>query len=65
MPDYERGKEPVEINFDCITDREELRTRYQIDDKEVWLPNSEVVREDETRGTLEIPEWLAIKEGLV
>ena len=61
------GSEPetVEIDFDSIVDRKELSTYYAIGDKKVWLPNCEVKNEDEMRGTLEIPEWLAKDRGLI
>ncbi len=61
------GSEPetVEIDFDCIADREELQTCYTIGDDDVWLPNSQVKNEDEIRGVLEIPEWLAKDRGLI
>lgn len=57
--------ELVEVAFDGVVDREELRTCYAIGDEEVWLPNREVARVDEMRGTLEIPVWLARDRGLV
>lgn len=57
--------EMVEVNFDSVVDREELQTCYAIGDEEVWLPNSQVKNEDEMRGTLEIPEWLAHDRGLI
>lgn len=34
-----------------------------LDAKEVWLPKSKC--EDNGDGTWSVPEWLAIKEGLV
>jgi len=55
----------VDINFDSIIDRKELSTCYDVGDKEVWLPNSEVRNVDEIQGTLEIPEWLALNRGLI
>lgn len=61
------GSEPelIEINFDSVVDREELRTCYETAEGEIWLPNSEVKFEDEMQGTLEIPEWLAKDRGLI
>lgn len=34
-------------------------------DRETWIPKSVIREHEEAAGTLDVPEWFAVKEGLV
>jgi len=54
----------------CVEIESETDQAYLVNDgdKTVWLPKSQIQSETfegEVLATLEIPEWLAVKKGLV
>jgi len=62
-----REQETVWINYDEILQDtgEGGATLFQMDDEEVWVPNSLITDFDEDVYSVEIPVWFAEKEGLV
>lgn len=56
------------VEFQVITLREsDLAVLFDIEGEEVWVPKSlmEDWPDEDDEGEIEIPEWFAIKEGLV
>jgi hypothetical protein len=62
--------EPVEFEGCIVTKETPLALRVLVGDENVWIPKSQILEgselaEDEDRGTLIIPRWLAEEKGLV
>ena len=57
-------KELIEIEFDQIIRQTDMAVLACIDDKEYWLPKSQIDFR-EWSNIIGIPEWLAIQKGLV
>jgi hypothetical protein len=60
----------TEIEVDTVTVETDKAILCVIDDKEVWIPKSQVDQSSDVQskgdsGTLVIPEWLAIEKRLV
>ena len=53
----------VEIDFDEVVHETASAVLIRIDKDEHWIPESQIKQQYDT--SLEIPEWLAIEEGLV
>ena len=65
-------EEIVDIDFDFIENSTDAAVLFVIDDKEVWIPKSQIQNLDdldlddhESDGTIELPTWWAYNEGLI
>lgn len=54
--------ELVQIDYDEIVRTSDDAILISVGDEEIWIPKSQI--EEQGKGWLEIPEWLATKEGL-
>lgn len=60
----------VELEVEVVVKETTLGLLCRIDEKETWIPKSLIgedseVRAEGDRGKIEVPEWWALKEGLV
>ena len=58
----------VTLTYDRIVRETEAASLYEFDGVEVWLPKSQVEDSPSTTdegGEIELPEWLATRNGLV
>jgi len=55
----------VTVYFDeVVVDRDSLdATLFRMGNRELWVPKSLII--DQEKNSIEVPEWFAIKEGLV
>lgn len=60
-----RDQEIVEIDFDENKGRTHEARGFLIDSDVVWIPLSLLGDVDEQDKTFEIPEWFALKKGLI
>lgn len=65
--EQEQNDEPVEIVYDVLlndgTGLEAILIGF--DDEELWIPKSLISEHDEKQCSLELPEWFALKHGLI
>jgi hypothetical protein len=54
----------TEIEYDDIEHETDRAIMFNIDNRLVWLPKSEITF-DRDEMTIELPEWLATEKGLV
>lgn len=61
MTDY------VDIDFDRVITETDLATLFEIEEREVWIPNSCIDSDysDYRAGMVGVAEWFALKEGLI
>jgi len=54
----------VEVEFDELMENREKAILIRIDDKQYWLPKSQIDFREWSM-IVEVPEWLAMQEGLI
>jgi hypothetical protein len=54
----------VEVEFDQLLENRPMAILIRIEDKEYWLPKSQIDFR-EWSSIVEIPEWLAKEKGLI
>ncbi len=58
-----RDSKVIEVAHDGVARETDDAKLFRFAEGEIWIPKSQI--EDEEKNSVSIPEWLALKKGLV